>query len=317
MARNVWTREKEDFIEKNISSMSLKELAKHFDVSQNSIQKKISSMGIKLKVAHGEYWSEEEDTIIQKHFMYAPKDFLMRLLPRRTWLAIYQRGHLKFHIPRESQDKYFIDYNFFSQYTHDGAYMLGFIMADGYLKFRTDDDRNASLLQLELADYDTDILYSIASALKFGGKISFTKRHTAKLQINNTKIIQDLIRMGIPEKDKTNAATFPENLPRDFYPDFVRGLFDGDGSIYNDGGIAIQFLGTQSILEGIRNILPCDTSDNHLFDRSKSGANIFALKFKKKKSIDICNWMYENASMFLKRKHNKFCELKNANFSAV
>ena len=69
MARNVWTREKEDFIEKNISSMSLKELAKHFDVSQNSIQKKISSMGIKLKVAHGEYWSEEEDTIIQKHFI--------------------------------------------------------------------------------------------------------------------------------------------------------------------------------------------------------------------------------------------------------
>lgn len=87
---------------------------------------------------------------------------------------------------RESQDRYKIDYNFFENWTQETAYIYGFILADGYLKYESGIN-NENSLQFELADFDVDILFKIKECLKFEGEIKYSKRNTAKLSINNKK----------------------------------------------------------------------------------------------------------------------------------
>ncbi len=272
-------------------------------------------MGIKLKEVHGEYWTPEEDSIIEEHFCYAPQNYLMNLLPGRTWKSIFMRGNGK-NLKRISQDRYFIDYNFFENWSKESAYILGFITADGYVKRDTSGNRHANMLQFELASYDIDILKKFKDVLKFEGPISTTKRSTCKMQINNTKIIEDIIKKGVPSTNKTEEATFPANMPSEYAPDFIRGVFDGDGSIYMEDSnghsrLALQILGTKDLLYGIRSHLPLESKHSYISYRGNNGANIYILSIKNKDTIKIYDWMYRASTIYLDRKYQHYMSCRN------
>jgi len=50
-----------------------------------------------------------------------------------------------------------------------------------------------------------------------------------RIDFSNTKIVEDVRRWGVTER-KTFSTKFPD-LPAEFQRDFVRGVFDGDGSV--------------------------------------------------------------------------------------
>ncbi len=309
-----WTEQDIDYLKKNIAYQPANEIAKYFKVSYNSIIHKIHSLGLSIKKATNIIWSVEEDYIIQQHFEYAPKNLLLQLLPNRTWPAIYQRGSKTFHLIRKSQDKYSINYRALDQWNEFTAYLLGFTMADGYIKHSWG-RRRENALQFELAGYDKDILDKIKTHLEYEGPVIISKRGTAKLTIGNVQIINQLIEKGVPLKDKTHLAAAPEFLPSIYYKDFVRGLFDGDGSIYLDNGqLVFQLLGTQRLLEAIRQqYLPYNLGQTvTLYDRSNSGANIFCLKIKNKHTKDLFQWIYKDADIYLDRKYQKYCQYTNS-----
>ena len=94
---------------------------------------KIHKMGSNRKRASGELWQKEEDEILTEHFQYASKNYLMNMFPNRSWNAILRREIKKLNLSRESQDRYYIDYNFFEDWSNDSAYIYGMIAADGHL----------------------------------------------------------------------------------------------------------------------------------------------------------------------------------------
>lgn len=177
---------------------------------------------------------------------------------------------------RKTQDKYSVNYHAFSKWNEFTAYVLGFTMADGYLK-RNYGQRRENSWQFELAEYDRDILDKIVINLNYEGKVRISKRHTAKLAISNVKLIDDLIQKGIPVIDKTKNAFFSPNIPVEFINDFIRGLFDGDGFIYKDNGIlTFQLLGTKKLLSKIKDVLENKGAKNvAIYNRNKNGTNIF------------------------------------------
>lgn len=312
MSRRIWTESDIDFLKKNLASMSLCELANKFNVTKNSIAHKISNLGLSKKAAVGEYWSPEDDILLAKHFEYAPKNMLLRLFPSRTWPAITQRGYKTLKMQRKTKDQYYIQYDALSQWNESTAYIVGFVMADGYIKYHHG-VRKENSLQFEQAAYDKDILLKMAKYLSFEGPIRLSKRSTAKLNISNVKIIEDLIDKGVPQRDKTFTANFPPKLPPKMIKHFIRGLYDGDGSIYNDcGTVAFQLLGTEKLLEQIKDKLPRFFENISLYDRSKNGANIFCLKVKGKKAKDLLDWMYKDSSIYLQRKYDKYCQIVNS-----
>lgn len=303
MSRKTWSNDDIDFLTNNLEHLSIESLAKHFDVSYNSIAHKISKLGLKKK-SFGFYWTNNEDSIIKQHFEYAPKNYLSNLLPNRSWESIKQRG-IHFGLQRLSQDRYSIDYNFFSEWNSDVAYIIGLIAADGHIVHRN----GINSLQLELSAKDKDILDKICSSLKFEKELSYIKsKNTYKLYINNTKIINDIVSKGIPYKNKTFDVAFPTNLPKEFYRDYIRGVLDGDGSIYieNDTNrLHVQFLGSKYMIESIRCNIPIDISDLSIIDIYESHS-CFKLSISGKRALNILHWLYNDANMYFQRKFNVY-----------
>lgn len=318
--RKIWSKEEEQFLRDNLATMSYDELAEHFQVEKVKVVDKANKMGLNRKLLSGELWSKEEDELLAKHFEWAPRNKLLKMFPNRTWSAIYQRGYLTLKLPRLSQDKYDIDYNFFSEWTEQSAYIYGFILADGYLKYEHG-DRNENSIQFELAGYDRDILDKIKNALQYEGPVTMSGRDTAKLSFSNKKICMDLIEKGMPVKNKTANGSWPVGIPKELERHFIRGIFDGDGSVYPKANtVCFRFLGTLDIIQHIKELLPLDLSNVSILDRSKSThpSNVHSLQIERKDAAPVVfEYLYKDATIYLDRKYNRAKELLKAKNNIV
>jgi hypothetical protein len=64
--------------------------------------------------------------------------------------------------------------------------------------------------------------------IKYSG--SNKKEKCYRLQIGYQEICKDLLKLGIRPKKASTLNSI--NIPEEYFPDFVRGFFDGDGSVY-------------------------------------------------------------------------------------
>jgi hypothetical protein len=127
--------------------------------------------------------------------------------------------------------KYNYNEAFFSKWSCDMAYLLGFVYGDGYISHR-----HGYLTAIELSIKDVAILTKMAS--RFGiVPLSIIKRHTGnskgkrycKISFYSKQVYNDLIKLGVTE-NKSLTAEFPY-IPKEYMSDFIRGVFDADGCI--------------------------------------------------------------------------------------
>lgn len=123
-----------------------------------------------------------------------------------------------------------INKKFFKKWSEEMAYVLGFIFADGNIIYTK---RNTWFLSIQITD--KDILMKIREVMNSSHVIS--KRKTGKknknlyrLQIGSKEICSDLIKLGVIER-KSNTMSFPI-VPNEYFSDFLRGYFDGDGGVW-------------------------------------------------------------------------------------
>lgn len=123
-----------------------------------------------------------------------------------------------------------VNENFFSEWSNEMAYILGIIVTDGSLDDKTRD------LRISLTDHD--LVFKMAEAMGLENGVQIITRKCsptpqAMLSIARKQIFDDLLRLGVflsRNHDKTFNQTFP-NVPPEYRNHFIRGLFDGDGSI--------------------------------------------------------------------------------------
>ncbi|MFH1413927.1 MAG: hypothetical protein ABIG56_03690 [Candidatus Omnitrophota bacterium] len=117
-----------------------------------------------------------------------------------------------------------INAKFFSSWSSAMAYILGFIFADGCLV-----EHKNGYHGLDITSKDIKHLVLIKQKLKSGHKIG-RKERGYRIQIRNRQIYNDLIRLGLIPR-KSERARFP-TIPKRYLAHFIRGLFDGDGSVF-------------------------------------------------------------------------------------
>jgi intein-encoded DNA endonuclease-like protein len=123
-----------------------------------------------------------------------------------------------------------VNLDFFKKWSHNTAYVLGFFAADGYI---THNKRGADFFSIQITDLD--LLDKIRKVLESNHKIGLREgkgkeKNLYRLQIGSKEMCQDLRRLGYAE-NKTKSLFVP-NVPRKYLADFVRGYFDGDGSVW-------------------------------------------------------------------------------------
>lgn len=197
--------------------------------------------------------------------------------------------------------------------TEQKAYWLGFLYADGYvgknnnkvtlaLSFR---DRN----HIELFAKDINSEYPIKDKIIKSGK--FIDKKYSILTIISNKTKTDLIKHGC-FNNKSLILKFPTTVPNDLINHFIRGYFDGDGSVFVskekhhrsgklDEIIHSRILGTYDFISKMTEILN--------FDKVviKKNNNIFEFIIKRRLRCKILkDYLYENANVYLKRKKDIF-----------
>ena len=97
-------------------------------------------------------------------------------------------------------------------------------------------------------------------------------------------------------------------------PHYIRGLFDGDGSVCkaNKNGTRITICTTASqmmvndITEYIKKELDIDVKYGYSKDKNITNVCIY----KQNDVEKFYNWIYKNATIYLNRKYNKFAVLR-------
>lgn len=208
---------------------------------------------------------------------------------------------------------YTVNKNFFSVIdTEEKAYWLGFIMGDGCV--HGDDNRENWTLSVGLKRKDEHHLVKLLNSLQATNKISRylvnNQYPTSSISISNTKLCKDLESLGVVRR-KSLVATFPTKVPIELRLHFIRGLFDADGSIPKSSGKVVGFsiCGTPLLMASILEML--DINNKYLYIR-KDLNNFGEIRCNKRtEAIRVLSELYNNATIYLPRKYNRYLELRN------
>lgn len=186
------------------------------------------------------------------------------------------------------------------------AYFLGFIVADGNVSICN----NQYALKITLQKQDRYVIEKMLDELQSKNTIRDFKQKSptsdmvydySYVSIGNKHLVKSLIRLGV-----IPAKTFHETIPNisdNLMPHFIRGFFDGDGIAYKTNvGYGFGFVCNQEILEQIKMIL---NWNNVLTPHAITNGIYTVITSDKHKLLDFYNYMYSNATFYLKRKYDK------------
>lgn len=217
------------------------------------------------------------------------------------------------------QRKYSINENFFDCVDTEGkAYFLGFLYADGCNYTET----NHVFIGLQARDIDIlkkmNILIESDRPIQISNPSGFGCQDVATLHINNKRISKKLIDLGCT-KAKSLTLQFPteDQVPSHLIRHFMRGYFDGDGSVGNYLGtnnklyMKFNVVSTVDFCKGIQNIFIKYFNMHYNVVSKGKYHNVKTGQISTSRTINsykIMSWMYRNSTIFLKRKYDIFQE---------
>ena len=252
---------------------------------------------------------EQELEIIEKRKNKVPiKDILNEYNIKRpkTIYDIIKRNGIK----RIANKKYEVNENYFEKIDNEEkAYWLGFLYADGYVRLL---NRNSAQLKLKLQTSDkSHIEYfkkCIGSTNPIKDSIDIFKKdgrsyksYNSTISIYNKKIVKDLISNGC-FNNKTQKIRLPK-IEENLIYHFIRGYFDGDGSISkikkSENIFSVSICSNKNFIQDLHQILGI----GNMYDMKNYSLLIISKMLDIKK---FRNLIYENANIYLERKYKKF-----------
>jgi len=217
----------------------------------------------------------------------------------------------------KSYKKYKLDDTVFDIIDSDEkAYWLGWYMTDGY------NQETKHSVSLRIQKRDAEILEKLKNFLKTDAPILNIKRKDkgkeiicSELCICSVRFSKSLAKLGVIQ-NKTHKKSIP-NIEEKYLKSFIRGFFDGDGCISitkrkRKKGIAYSYqLNFTSNIEPLLFIKEYFEKHLNLNDRKihlRKNQSYTLLYSGRKVCTKILDFLYKDADLYLKRKHDKFVE---------
>lgn len=226
---------------------------------------------------------------------------------------------MDFKLNGERVRKFQIDESYFERIdTKDKAYIFGLLLSDGCMY------DSGGLWQVRLKLTDLELLDAVKVAMKYDRPLTINKKEKEShkqcktLIIANRKIFEDLVKLGCTPR-KSFTKTFPTHIPNELMPSFIRGYFDGNGSIYvgtdkrgncvSEIKIVSSSLFCYSMVDFFANLGVYSYVD---FDKRHDNrvADFRIRRFEDINKFQAYIYSDKDNSIFLERKFNKFVELK-------
>ena len=212
---------------------------------------------------------------------------------------------------KQAGRKYTVNDNFFKTQGPDMAYLLGFLAADGNVS------KAENGVTIQLQESDKDFLELIRAKVESSRPIKFyltnAGKPTCKLEVWSSEWKKDLAIYNIVP-NKTFILQPPDRLNPRYYIDYIRGYFDGDGSIYvNNSKYAREFAicgaSKDLIYWMYRELVKLGVENLHVYTTyTANNVTMYELSTKNKEAVkQIGKLMYYDDNVFcLDRKRKKF-----------
>lgn len=241
------------------------------------------------------------------------------------------KDKLKFERLNEDGISYFVSVkkinvneNFFSSWSSTMAYVLGIICTDGNLNpgrirepWRA---KSASTVPIiSVAQKEPELLEKILHLMDCDAKLYFSKERVYgkikagalyQFNISNEKIYDDVVSLGLTP-NKSLTMQFP-NIPNEFIRHFIRGCWDGDGSVFVDKAsqkMNASFVsGSLEFIEVMVEKLDDAGLPGRTIYRHKHSKGSYYFKFTGSQVPILYHYLYDNVpeTQYLKRKFNLF-----------
>lgn len=220
-------------------------------------------------------------------------------------LSKAEASRYKNKLDRDVYRTYSFNKNYFKELNKNNVYILGFLLADGSVF----DNR----LKLNLQHRDRGLLVWFKNDCQYTGDIHDEqakcngKSHpTSSLTISCYEWLDDLEKYSIyPNKTLTS---FLPDIPAELFGHFLRGFFDGDGTITGKPYQTFKLVnGSVQLLSELSNKLHYDygLTERSVYQRPNS--NTRSLEYGRQSDVrKLYHLMYDDANFCLRRKKDKF-----------
>ncbi|MBU4346335.1 MAG: LAGLIDADG family homing endonuclease [Candidatus Omnitrophica bacterium] len=226
---------------------------------------------------------------------------------------IKQRSKSEARIEAQKQGKlpqqfFDINENFFSSWSPEMAYVLGLLITDGCV---------SKTGTVSLSMNDKELLEKVKKVMGSAHNITLSKHQKGLycFHFAREKLAEDLHKFGIfPRKSLT--VKFPD-VPRDLLADFIRGIFDGDGSVMFKKEskyyplVTKFFSGSKDFIEKLEiKLQELGMPERTIYQQKTKNSLYYSIVYSHKDSVKLFAIMYKKAQngLFLERKYRRFIE---------
>ncbi len=218
--------------------------------------------------------------------------------------------------------KVHVNDSFFSSWSSEMAYVLGIIYTDGTLRpriKRAPSSKSTHPEQLSIRQKEPELLEKILALMDCNAKIYFRKRkeygttvqgETYYICIYNNKIYEDLLNLGLTPNKGRNMK-FP-NIPQEYIRHFIRGCWDGDGSVYYEKksrNLKAHFVsGSKIFIEDlVKHLKKADLSERTIYE-TKGKPPSYYIRYSGFQCKKLFLYLYDSVppSQYLERKYSLF-----------
>lgn len=190
---------------------------------------------------------------------------------RAKKLGCYHTNQSGKGFTKNRKQKYILDEEYFNIWTPQMSYWLGFIVADGSI--------HNSTFSIDLAIKDKEHLQHFVEDIKSTDIIreyihrnkqkdgTYKEYKAVHFKTKNKNFIQSLRNKGIEEYKTYIDRNYIEQVPDEFKPYFIIGLFDGDGCVEKSGTISIS--GNKVNILSVFNCIGFKENDLRIIDKGK------------------------------------------------
>lgn len=296
-----------DIEKQRLNGVEIKDLAKQYDV-------KVQTMAAFL-IEHDIRWRRE---IVQEDIpdiikRYKSGESLQKIgtdyhCDPSKISCILKDNNIHILDSSECHRIYTLNENYFDVIdTPNKAYILGLLYADG------NRDGSSNTISICLQERDRDILDKINTEINSNCPLKYidyshrtdqNRVNQWKLSIHNKHLATSLYKYGlVPCKEF--KTTFPKQIDRILWKDFIRGYMDGDGCIMSTE-CRWQITGNKPLLLFMKDYIE-KTLNIHVqeyYHRNHITYNIrVAGRNQVKKLLDF---LYQDAELYLERKYNLY-----------
>lgn len=197
--------------------------------------------------------------------------------------------------------EYNYDHEFLDTDSEFAAYFTGFWVADGHI------DKNDAMVHISSSD--KQLVDEFKRVTKYDNSDSKRQRKDHKIEYTLSyagNVSKQIQKMGYFPGPKSGFEFVPVRFSEEpWFHHFVRGFWDGDGSIGINNKDQLSSYAVNMRKQILDYILA------YLYDRRivrggavfKARENLWKLQFGHFDTVQLCRWMYQDATIKLDRKH--------------